>query len=145
LLLVSHDRAFLDNVVTSVFVLDGTGKIEEYVGGYSDWMQQRREPEQKAQAVKKTPEKEKAEKPAAAKKKKLSYKEQQELNQLPERIEQLETRQAELNEQINSSEFYKNDQADITRMLDELSQTVAKLEQAYQRWNELEEMASESN
>ncbi|MGZ8144166.1 MAG: ATP-binding cassette domain-containing protein [Methylosarcina sp.] len=145
LLLVSHDRAFLDNVVTSVFVLDGTGKIEEYVGGYSDWMQQRREPEQKAQAVKKSPEKENAEKPAAAKKKKLSYKEQQELNQLPERIEQLETRQAELNEQINSSEFYKNDQAAITRKLDELSQTVAKLEQAYQRWNELEEMASESN
>jgi ATP-binding cassette subfamily F protein uup len=145
LLLVSHDRAFLDNVVTSVFVLDGTGTIEEFVGGYSDWLQQRREPEQKAPAIKKAPEKEKAEKSAPAKKKKLSYKEQQELNQLPERIEQLETRQTELNEQINSSEFYKNDQAAITRTLDELSQTVATLEQAYQRWNELEEMASESN
>lgn len=145
LLLVSHDRAFLDNVVTSVFVLDGSGKVEEFVGGYSDWQQQRREPEQKPQPIKKAPEKEKAEKPAPAKKKKLSYKEQQELNQLPERIEQLETRQAKLNEQINSSEFYKNDQAAITCALDELSQTVAQLEQAYQRWNELEEMASETN
>jgi ATP-binding cassette subfamily F protein uup len=144
LLLVSHDRAFLDNVVTGVFVLDGTGKIEEYVGGYSDWLEQRPKPEAKAQPVKKAPEKEKAEPPQPAKKKKLSYKEQQELNQLPERIEQLETRQAELNALMNSSDFYKNDQPTIAKTLDELNQTVAALEQAYQRWDELEEMAGES-
>jgi len=146
LLLVSHDRAFLDNVVTSVFVLDGSGKIEEFVGGYSDWQQQRRETEPKPQAVKKAPEKAKAESVnPPPKKKKLSYKEQQELNQLPELIEQLETRQTELNELINSSEFYKNDQPAITRTLEELNQTVTKLEQAYQRWDELEELAGESN
>ncbi|WP_020563883.1 ATP-binding cassette domain-containing protein [Methylosarcina fibrata] len=146
LLLVSHDRAFLDNVVTSVFVLDGSGKIEEFVGGYSDWQQQRREPEPKLQTVKKAPEKAKAESVSQPpKKKKLSYKEQQELNQLPELIEQLETRQTELNELINSSEFYKNDQPAITRTLEELNQTVTKLEQAYQRWDELEELAGESN
>jgi ATP-binding cassette subfamily F protein uup len=144
LLLVSHDRAFLDNVVTGVFVLDGTGRIDEYVGGYSDWLEQRPKPEAKAQAVKKAPEKEKAEPSQSAKKKKLSYKEQQELNQLPERIEQLETRQAELNELMNSSDFYKNDQPTIAKTLDELNQTVAALEQAYQRWDELEEMAGES-
>ncbi|MGR9035550.1 MAG: ATP-binding cassette domain-containing protein, partial [Gammaproteobacteria bacterium] len=96
LLLVSHDRAFLDNVVTGVFVLDGTGGIEEYVGGYSDWLNQRKEPEPKPQAVKKAPEKEKSENTAPAKKKKLSYKEQQELNQLPQKIEALETRQNDL-------------------------------------------------
>jgi ATP-binding cassette subfamily F protein uup len=146
LLLVSHDRAFLDNVVTGVFVLDGSGKIEEFVGGYSDWQQQRQEIETKPQAAKKAPEKAKAE-PASqpAKKKKLSYKEQQELNQLPELIEQLETRQTELNGLINSSEFYKNDSTAITRTLEELNRTVAKLEQAYQRWDELEELAGESN
>jgi ATP-binding cassette subfamily F protein uup len=144
LLLVSHDRAFLDNVVTGIFVLDGTGKIEEYVGGYSDWLEQRPKPEAKAQPVKKTPEKEKAEPSQPAKKKKLSYKEQQELNQLPERIEQLETRQAELNALMNSSDFYKNDQPTMAIILDELNQTVTMLEQAYQRWDELEEMAGES-
>jgi ATP-binding cassette subfamily F protein uup len=143
LLLVSHDRAFLDNVVTAVFVLDGTGKIEEYVGGYSDWFR-RPEPGQKAPPAKKAPEKEKAAPPQPAKKKKLSYKEQQELNQLPERIEQLETRQAELNGLINSSEFYKNDQGTITKTMDELNQTAAALEQAYQRWDELEALANES-
>jgi ATP-binding cassette subfamily F protein uup len=144
LLLVSHDRAFLDNVVTGVFVLDGTGNIEEYVGGYSDWLRQRPEPGQKAPPVKKVPEKEKAESPQSAKKKRLSYKEQQELNQLPERIEQLETRQAELNKLINSSEFYKNDQATIAKTMDELNRTAAALEQAYQRWDELEALAGES-
>jgi ATP-binding cassette subfamily F protein uup len=143
LLLVSHDRAFLDNVVTAVFVLDGTGKIEEYVGGYSDWFR-RPEPGQKAPPAKKAPEKEKAAPPQPAKKKKLSYKEQQELNQLPERIEQLETRQAELNGLINSSEFYKNDQGTITKTMDELNQTAAALEQAYLRWDELEALANES-
>ncbi len=144
LLLVSHDRAFLDNVVTSVFVLDGTGKIEEFVGGYSDWLNQRPQPDSKPQALKKTMEKEKTEKPAPVKKKKLSFKEQQELNQMPERIEQLETRQTELNAMINSSEFYKKDQAAIAKIMDELNQTVALLEQAYQRWDELEALAEDS-
>lgn len=144
LLLVSHDRAFLDNVVTSVFVLDGTGKIEEFVGGYSDWLIQRPQPDSKPQALKKAPEKEKAEKPAPAKKKKLSFKEQQELSQLPERIEQLETRQTELNAMINSSEFYKKDQAAIAKIMGELNQTVALLEQAYQRWDELEALTEDS-
>ena len=144
LLLVSHDRAFLDNVVTSVYVLDGTGSIEEYVGGYSDWLQQRPEPEAKPQPVKKAPEKPKAEQTQPARKKKLSYKEQQELNQLPERIEQLENRQAELNERINSSEFYKNDPTTIAQTLEELNETVGLLEQAYQRWDELEELAGEN-
>jgi len=145
LLLVSHDRAFLDNVVTSVFVLDGSGRVEEYVGGYSDWLDQRPAPEAKAQPAKKAPEKPKTEPAQPAKKKKLSYKEQQELSQLPERIEQLESRQAELNALMNLPEFYKNDQPTIAKTLDELNQTVASLEEAYRRWDELEEMAGESS
>lgn len=144
LLLVSHDRAFLDNVVTSVFVLDGSGRVDEYVGGYSDWMSQR--PVAKPQPAKPaTAEKEKTGKSAPAGKKKLSYKEQQELNQLPERIEQLETRQTELNEIINSSEFYKKDQAAIGFTMDELKQNTDLLERAYQRWDELEALADDNS
>lgn len=144
LLLVSHDRAFLDNVVTSVFVLDGSGTVEEYVGGYSDWLEQRPAPQPKVEPAKKAPEKPKAEPSQAAKKKKLSYKEQQELNQLPDKIEQLETRQAELNALINSPAFYKNDPPTIALMMDELNQTVALLEQTYQRWEALDALADEN-
>ncbi|MGR9087364.1 MAG: ATP-binding cassette domain-containing protein [Gammaproteobacteria bacterium] len=145
LLLVSHDRAFLDNVVTSVFVLDGTGKIEEFVGGYTDWLAQRVEPAPKLQESKKAAPTEKTGQPSPAKKKKLSFKEQQELNQLPERIEQLESKQADLTQLTHSSEFYKSDQAAIARTMDELTQITALLEQAYQRWEELDALTSESN
>lgn len=141
LLLVSHDRAFLDNVVTSVFVLDGSGKVEEFIGGYSDWKLQSQAPKQPA-AAKKAPETGKQEKPAvAAKKKKLSFKEQQELEQLPDLIDQLETKQAELNQQISASGFYKKDQDVIAKTLAELEKTEKKLEQIFQRWDELEALA----
>ena len=146
LLLVSHDRAFLDNVVTSVFVLDGSGDVDEFVGGYTDWMSHVKQAKQDKPAVvaKKTVEAASQEKPAAAKKKKLSFKDQQELNKLPELIDELEAKQAALTQQISSSAFYKKDPLAIAKTLDELKAIEAKLEQVYARWNELEALTEES-
>ncbi|WP_027159279.1 ATP-binding cassette domain-containing protein [Methylobacter luteus] len=145
LLLVSHDRAFLDNVVTSVFVLDGTGRVDEFVGGYTDWMSHCQQAKQAEVARKATAVKQ--EKPATntaertATKKKLSFKEQQELDRLPDMIDELEAKQAELNQQINDANFYKNDKETIAKALTELEKTTAQLEQVYERWNELEALA----
>ena len=145
LLLVSHDRAFLDNVVTSVFVLDGTGSVEEFVGGYSDWQSQKlavvkTDPAKKNQENKRNPElsTENVNVPKNPTKKKLSFKEQQELTNLPELIAQLEAQQAELTQKINDADFYKNDQAVIAKTLADLQAADAKLEQIFQRWDELE-------
>ncbi|MDD5266619.1 MAG: ATP-binding cassette domain-containing protein [Methylococcales bacterium] len=145
LLLVSHDRAFLDNVVTSVFVLDGSGNVDEFVGGYTDWMGYVTQAKQDKPtvALKKKEDVVGQEKPAAAKKKKLSFKDQQELNKLPEMIDELEAKQVELTQQISSSAFYKKDPLAIAKTLDELKAIQAKLEQVYARWNELEALTEE--
>jgi ABC transport system ATP-binding/permease protein len=149
LLLVSHDRAFLDNVVTSVFVLDGSGSVEEFVGGYSDWQTQKQattktELDKKSQDSKRKPDSgvENPNVPKNPVKKKLSFKEQQELNNMPELIAQLEAQQAELTRKINGADFYKNDQAVIAKTLAELQAADAKLEQVFQRWDELESLQS---
>lgn len=143
LLLVSHDRAFLDNVVTSVFVLDGTGKVEEFVGGYTDWKDH-----EKQKQLKITSENRKQEKSvavtstqSATAKKKLGFKEKQELEKLPELIEALENQQATLTLAISDADFYKKDQNTIAKTLDELKQTETKLEQVYLRWDELEALS----
>ena len=143
LLLVSHDRAFLDNVVTSVFVLDGSGDVNEFVGGYTDWMSHVKQAKSPVVA-KKTEEAPKQEKPATAKKKKLSFKDQQELNKLPQMIDELEAKQAALTQQISASAFYKEDPLAIAKTLDELKAIEAKLEQVYARWNELEALTEEA-
>jgi ATP-binding cassette subfamily F protein uup len=134
-LLVSHDRAFLDNVVTSVIVFSGNGQIEEFVGGYSDWIQQCKQQEaNKATDVKKKVNK------AKPKQQKLTYKEKQELEKIPQLIETLEAQQSALNEKINTPEFYQGDKLQIADKLDELKEITEKLELAYQRWDELEAM-----
>jgi ABC transport system ATP-binding/permease protein len=144
LLIVSHDRAFLDNVVTSVFVLNGTGEVDDFVGGYTDWMNHAKQSahNKPAASVKKVQEAPKQDKPtvvtAPVKKKKLSYKEQQELEQLPKTIDELEAKQASLNAQINAASFYKQEPLAIAKTLDEMKAIEAKLEQVYDRWNELE-------
>ena len=137
LLLVSHDRAFLDNVITSTMVFEGEGQVSEYVGGYSDWLRSKEpEPDQPA-----------APKSAAARpkptraKKKLSYNEQKELDRLPATIEALEARQAELNALVASADFYQSDKEIITRTLDALKSAEQQLEQHYARWDELEALA----
>ena len=149
LLLVSHDRAFLDNVVTSVFVLDGCGSVEEFVGGYSDWQSQKQSTAKTEMGKKNQDNKKKAEMgienpnvPKNPVKKKLSFKEQQELTNLPELIAQLEAQQAELTQKINDADFYKNDQAVIAKTLADLQAADTKLEQVFQRWDELESQQS---
>jgi ATP-binding cassette subfamily F protein uup len=121
-------------------VFEGDGKIGEYVGGYSDWLAQEKPAESKPAAAK--AEKASAPKPAPApSKKKMSYKEQRELESLPERIETLEARQAELNDLINSADFYRQDAAAVKKLLEEAEALPLELEAAYQRWNELDAMA----
>lgn len=138
LLLVSHDREFLDNVVTSVLVFEGQGVIKEYVGGYSDWQHYKQETEQQTTGGKTAAPTEKKQPRAKSPKKKLSYKEQRELEALPSLIEQLEHQQTILNERINEADFYRQDQEIVQGTLNELTELNERLEQSYQRWDELE-------
>lgn len=137
LLLVSHDRAFLDNVVTSTLVFKGQGRIEEYIGGYQDWLRQ--DPQISAD---KTVSKQQAKvKETAKQSTRLSYKDQRELNELPALIEKLEAEQAELHHKIADPQFYQQDAARIASVLDRLKMLEQELTVAYQRWEALEEMA----
>ncbi|MGG6463554.1 ATP-binding cassette domain-containing protein [Solilutibacter silvestris] len=141
LLLVSHDRDFLDNVVTSTLVLEEGGRVGEYVGGYSDWERQRAAPSQAPVAARvasapAAPAPAAAE-PAAAKRK-LSYKDSRELEALPARIEALETRVAELTAAMADPAFFQRDSAAITADNAALAQAQAELDAAYVRWEELE-------
>jgi ABC transport system ATP-binding/permease protein len=143
LLLVSHDRDFLDNVVTSTLVMEGEGRVGEYVGGYTDWIRQRPgvrdEPRSRTMpssgGASVAPA---AAPPAPAAKRKLSYKESRELEQLPTRIEELETRVAALTDALADPAFYQRDAAAITAHNAELAQVQAQLDAAYARWAELD-------
>jgi ATP-binding cassette subfamily F protein uup len=143
LLLVSHDRAFLDNVVTSTLVFEGDAVVKEYVGGYSDWLRQRSpSTEGKPSAsVDKMDTQSLAEKTSATPKqkpRKLSYKEQRELEALPARLEALEVEQNTLQAEINEPAFYQQDQDTITQTLQRLESVGNELEVCFQRWEELE-------
>jgi ATP-binding cassette subfamily F protein uup len=140
LLLVSHDRAFLDNVVTTVFVFDGAGAIEEFVGGYSDWAAYHQQQRKIAQASKKNKGTQKTSK-ATAQTPKITYKQQQELTDLPEKIEQLEGLQDTLNGKINAPDFYQQSKEITTKILYDLQETEQKLEQTYQHWDKLEALS----
>jgi ATP-binding cassette subfamily F protein uup len=144
LLLVSHDRAFLDNVVTNVFALDGSGEVEEFFGGYSDWLEYHNTLQAEAALVKKAaPKVEKlAPVSTAPKKKKLSFKEQQELEKLPQLIETLENKQVELTAKVNEPSFYKQEQQAINDTLAELKTIETELAKTYARWEELDENAA---
>ncbi len=141
LLLVSHDRAFLDNVVTSVFVFEEDGVINEYLGGYAEWFAL--EEQRKQQATNsKSVETIKTEKPKTKGKKKLSFKEQKELDTLPNIIDQLEAEQVRLTELMSGTGFYKQEQSDINKTLGKINKTEQELEQAYKRWDELEALVN---
>jgi len=135
LLLVSHDRAFLDNVVTSTLVFEGDGHIQEYVGGYSDWLRHRTRPV--ADAVQSTKETKRV---TAAKPKptKLGFKAARELEQAPEKIEALETEQSELVERLSQPSFYQSNAAEQARVHARIAALTGELEAAYARWTELE-------
>ena len=141
LLLVSHDRDFLDNVVTSTLVMEGEGRVGEYVGGYSDWLRQR--PQAPASpSTKSAPPAPAAAQAAAATpapaKRKLSYKDARELEQLPARIEALEARVEALTAAMNDPTFYQRGSAEIATHNATLAATQAELDAAYARWAELD-------
>ncbi|MGH8280453.1 MAG: ATP-binding cassette domain-containing protein [Gammaproteobacteria bacterium] len=136
LLLVSHDRAFLDNVVSSTLVLEGHGRIGEYVGGYTDWLRQRPVEPHAAAHASKPARKRGVLLPAA--KHKLSFKEHSELDQLPQRIEQLESEIANLVAATNKPEFFRQDKSAIVRTNQALAARRADLDAVYARWAELD-------
>ncbi len=139
LIVVSHDREFLDNVVTSTIVFEADGQAKEYVGGYSDWVRQGHELAETEDIV--TAE---AKGRAAAERRrnksrtKLSYKDQRELDLLPNEIEALETSIRALQEQIAAPDFYSRGSDEVQRTLRELSASESLLEQHIERWGELE-------
>ncbi len=136
ILLVSHDRAFVDNVVTSTLAFEGEGRIYEYVGGYSDWLRQRRPSEPTTKATPPTstaPPVAPPPKPA-----KRSYKEARELEQLPLRIEALEREQAELGAEISRPGFHRRAPGEQRRVHARLAELTSELTTAYARWEQLE-------
>lgn len=139
-LMVSHDRAFLNNVVTSVIAFEGRGRLQEYVGGYDDWLRQRpvKTGPEKAQSVNNRSGRQRP----AREKTKLSYKEAHELEELPVRIDSMEKEKNSLEVTLNDPEFQvKTPPADITAANDKLERLDTELDEAYRRWAELEEMA----
>ena len=137
LLLISHDRAFLNNVVTSTIVFEGVGRVSEYAGGYDDWLIQkpnRIDPisPQKNDGNKIRP------KPRPHKPAKLGYMQKRELNDLPRKIDILESRQKELYGVMSDPLFYKNDKEEIARVKANLDRLEKEIETAYLRWEELE-------
>jgi ABC transport system ATP-binding/permease protein len=138
LLLVSHDRTFLDNVVTSTLVFEDGGHVQEYVGGYEDWLRQRKKPEAgslRSEAGGRKPQRDRV---SPERGQKLSYKEQRELEGLPGRIEGLEAEQRTLHERTGGAEFYKESPDAIREALARVEALEAELVDAYARWHELE-------
>ncbi|MCE8014475.1 ATP-binding cassette domain-containing protein [Halomonas sp. MCCC 1A17488] len=155
LLLVSHDRAFMDNVVTGVLAFEGDGVVREYVGGYSDWVRQggklppapwegaaRQQVEPTAKPVEKAPASAAPSAPAAKKPAKLSYKLQRELDALPAEIERLEAEVAEFESRVGDPAFYQQDAGSVSETLQAMSDKQAELDAAMERWMELESMAA---
>ncbi|HEY2988515.1 MAG TPA: ATP-binding cassette domain-containing protein [Candidatus Binatia bacterium] len=143
LLLVSHDRTFLDNVVTSTLVFEGDGKIGEYVGGYEDWARYRRlsaaqEREAPKRASGRAARTSSAEAKPADKNRKLSYKEQRELAALPGKIESLEAEQAQLHARLSDADFHRQGREKIGAATERLETITKELAACYQRWEVLE-------
>ncbi len=133
-LVVSHDREFLNNTVTSCFVFEGEGRVVEYAGGYDDWLAQR------PQIAEAEPVSPKTQKPRAQKNRKLTYKENLELEGLPGRIEALEADIAALHEQMNDPGFYANDHTVVAAAAVRMEVLEAELDALLTRWDELEEL-----
>ncbi|MCH8336027.1 MAG: ATP-binding cassette domain-containing protein [Proteobacteria bacterium] len=140
LIIVSHDREFLDNVVTSTIVFEENGELREYVGGYSDWLRQGKalaevddpnvDPDVDASDAKSR---------TKQKTKKLSYNEQRELEQLPRQIEELESKVDSLLKKISARDFYSQDHAETAPVLQEFAESQQALDLALERWTELED------
>ena len=157
MILVSHDRAFLNNVVTSTLVFEPSDdssqnnalnsdqntqyQLNEYAGGYDDWLMQRKTQRQTDKVPAKLSEdknKKNTVEQKNIKKVKLSFNEQRELEQLPEKIETLEQQQQEMELQISAADFYQQDQGQVKKILAEFDQLQKNLEETYNRWEELD-------
>ena len=146
LLLVSHDRAFLNNIVTSTLALDGSGQVIETVGGYDDWQRQnealiaaKTDPKPRKSAVETPPATEPARK-SGYKEKRALESQKRELAELPQRIESLEAEIHALTTAMATPTFYQQDSAEIAQAVDRLKGLQDELAQAYQRWEELEQL-----
>ncbi len=136
LLLVSHDREFLNNVVSSTLVFEGDGRIKEYAGGYDDWQRQREEvqpPAARPAAARPEPKQ-----PLPQRARRLTYKEQRELDALPQRIETVEAELGELHQQTADPAFYRKPPAEIVKVKGRLDSLQNEVAEAYRRWEELE-------
>ena len=144
LMVVSHDRAFLDNVVTSTYVFEGEGRITEYTGGYEDWVNQRRELDRiVSMPVASTPVIN-APKPGKTEKgRKFLNREQKELDELPARLEELEAKQAELSERLADPALYQSKGGEFQKVEEELHQLHQTIEKTMARWEELEALRVE--
>ncbi|MFC6052614.1 ABC transporter ATP-binding protein [Acinetobacter sp. Ac_877] len=140
LLLISHDRAFMDNVVTSTWVFDGKGHIDEYIGGYQDYLEQR--PDQTAVDQKSDVKKAIAKAEAAVPKKaKLSYKDQRALEQLPAEMEALEKEQADINAQLADGSMFVSDADKAMKLSNRLTEIDELLLEKLERWEQLENLS----
>jgi ATP-binding cassette subfamily F protein uup len=135
LLVVSHDRAFLDSIVTSTIVFEGAGRWREYVGGYEDWLRQR-EPE----VVPPSPKRAAAPARSTPRPRRATFKEKREHEQLPGTIERLEAEKQELHDAMSSPGYYRTPADEMARMKDRLTVMDAEIQRAYDRWAELEEI-----
>jgi ATP-binding cassette subfamily F protein uup len=149
-ILISHDRAFLDAVVTQTWVFDGEDHITEYVGGYEDYLRQRPDPSVDADAASastKTPAKaetksEAAETQPAKARVKLSYKQQKQLEDLPKQIEALETEQQQLTDHLAQGDIYASDPEGAGKMAERLSAIESELLELLEAWDELESLSN---
>jgi ATP-binding cassette subfamily F protein uup len=143
-LLVSHDRAFLDNVVTSTLAFEGEGRVGEYVGGYADWVRQRDAPATASAAEPARVAAPPPPVPAAARpdqRRRITFREQRELEELPARIEALEAEQRQLETAVAAPEFYREPREAITATLARLDEVKRTLAAAYERWDDLDSRA----
>ncbi|MBA7645550.1 ABC transporter ATP-binding protein uup [subsurface metagenome] len=138
-LLVSHDRAFINNVVTSTLVFEGAGTVKEYIGGYDDWLRQRLVEAKPVKASKVTPPT-RAIRPKA----KFGFRQRKELDSLPLTIQALETEQEDLYRAMGNPDHYKNDKSEIVGKKERLEVVKKLLEASYTRWEELEQLKKES-
>jgi len=144
LFLVSHDRAFLDNVVTQVIAFEGDGKLREYVGGYEDWVRVKKfEAEQRAvKAPPPAPKPVAQPTPKAKTSNKLGFKEQRELEEIPKRIEVLEQEQEEIVAALGTGTLYRDDPQRAKQLQERATTIEEELLQLMERWEELESRAS---
>ncbi len=144
LLLVSHDRKFLDNIVTSTIVMQGDGQVNEYVGGYNDYLRQRDEPLKAISQAKDDKKSSKLNAPVSdvtklkAPAKKLSYNDQRELELLPEKIEKLESEQHKLVAVTSAADFYQQEKHTVNQAMSRLTEIENELAKVYKRWEELD-------